>query len=585
MAWNDILKPLSGWKFLFKKPHTIRYPKEDKIPSERYRGIHTNMIDKCIGCGSCEKICMNQAITMKEMDVEVKEGTTNLRPVVDHGRCCYCGLCVDICPTGSLWLSRDYRHLSEDIDTFIIDPNVKEKEREGWQKAPEFSLIPPERGKMEEIPPEKRVKSFMEVFVGYTEPIAKEEAQRCLGCGLCVDACATHMHIPDYLKAIREGNNEEAVRIMFKNNPLSEICGTVCTHFCENVCPVGIIGEPVAIQWEKEFATRTIEDYKKIIDTTIKEKKERVAVVGAGPAGLSFAFYLRLKGYKIDVFEKYEKPGGMMLLGIPSYRLPRKVIEKEIKFITSTGVKIHTGTQIGKKKTFKELLKKYSAVFVATGNTKPYTMGIPGEEGKDTLQAISFLYDVNTGKKIDLKGKKVLVVGGGNVAMDAIRTSRRLGADVYLSYRRREVDMPADELERKEAKEEGIEFMIQTLPIEVIREKGKIKAVKYVPTDMDFSEKGKRPKPVPRMNDVRTLEVDIIIEAIGQGPDLTYLEQEFGESLKIEKGKPVVDKNLMCSIKGLFFGGDMANKQNDIVSAVADGRRAAEGVHNYLQNK
>ncbi len=581
---EGFFRPLTALKYLLKKPATIRVPFEPKMPSDNYRGIHSNDLEMCIGCGNCAKICPTEAIRMVEQDVEPKPGATNLRPEVDYGRCSSCGLCVDVCPTGSLKLSAEYVKVSPRREDFVFVPDESNYKGKGYKSNVNYSLLKLDRiDFVEERPHLKRNKDFLWEILGFKEVRARLEASRCMGCGICVQNCPAEMDIPEYLDAIRKCKDEEALKIFYKTNPLPQICGTVCTHKCEENCVLGIRGDPIEIRYEKGFAASTIEDYRKVIIPEIKENGKRIAIIGGGASGLAAAYYLRLEGFTVNIFDAYPKLGGMMRYGIPRYRLPADTIDKEVNFILSLGVKVKKNTKVGKDIEFEKLLKDYDAVYLATGFHKGISMGIPGEDANGVLEAVKMLRDINSGKKIKI-GKKVIIVGGGDVAMDASRTALRLGAHkVIIMYRRREVDMPAREDERKDAKKEGVKIMPQALPIEVIKRRNKIVGVKYVKTKMVDQGPGKRPKPVPIEEKIYEMECDMLIQAIGQSPDYSLLPEKIKKKLEIERKRIPVDKYGMTKIKGLFAGGDIYNRRGDIVSAIRDAKRAVRGIKKYLK--
>lgn len=582
------LRFFDALKFLLRKPHTVRVPYEKKEPAKRYRGIHVNDWEKCVGCGNCAKICTCQAIEMVEIpSIPPKMGSSNLRPQVDYGRCSFCGQCVDVCPTGSLKLSTVYTIISPNIDDFKFIPNLNRDSGPGtgWESNIESSMLDFERVEMPERDPEERIKDFDWVLKGFSEEQAVFEALRCLGCALCVQGCPTGMFIPEYINSIFNKDYEKSVDWMFINNPLPEICGTICTHRCEDACVYHNRGQAVQIRYLKGFAAGKVQDYKKVVGISRKNTTKKVALIGAGPASLTCAFYLRRAGVEAVIYEAQKVAGGMLKLGIPRYRLPDSILNKEIDFIKQQGVEIKFGIKVGQDITFNQLIKMYDAVFIGTGYHVGTKMGIPGDEGEGVFDAATLLRDVNLGKEVRI-GEKVLVIGGGDVAMDATRTALRLGAKVViLSYRRRYVDMPASEEEKEEAQAEGIKFMTQTLPIEIVRnEKGKIIKVKYVETEMVHQENAQRPKPVPKMDNVMEWEVDTVIMAIGQKPDWSFLPAEWIDKIKFDNKKNhiIVNDDMMTDIKGVFAGGDIVNPRADAISAIRDGRTAAIGILKFF---
>ena len=471
---NGTLKPLTALKQFGKRPHTISYPKESKEAADRYRGLHFNDLDECIGCGNCSTICQNAAIDMIHIEgIEGKKGDSGLRPRVDNGRCCWCALCVEVCPTGSLSLTKDYLFVSENPDDFLWTPgkdNPDGKDQISFFSTEETSLNVFNRVPMPELEGKERVKSFAEVVLGYSEAEARAEASRCISCGLCTEVCPEHMHIPEYINAIASGNDADAVRIIYDNNPLPEMCGKVCTRRCEDVCAIATRGEALAIRWLKRYATETAataEITREIVNPEIREPNGKtVGIIGAGPSGLTAAYYLALRGYDVTIYEANAKAGGATMYGIPKYRFPIDSLDKQIDYIKSIGVKIHFNTKVGKDISFKEIYDKYDAVFMGVGFPDAWPLGVDGDDAEGSMQAFRFLYMINSGEKVDI-GDKVVVVGGGNVAIDAARVSRRLGADVTILYRRRVEDMPADWEEIEGAEDEGVHIIPQGIPIKI----------------------------------------------------------------------------------------------------------------------
>ncbi len=596
MSFFDLkgtLKPLTALKQFGKKPHTISYPKESKEAADRYRGFHYNDLDECIGCGNCSTICQNAAIDMIHLEgIEGKKGDSGLRPRIDHGRCCWCALCVEVCPTGSLSLTKDYNYVSEDPDSFLWTPgkdNPEGKEIISFYSTKEISLNDFQRVPMPELEGKERVKSFAEVVLGYNEEQARAEASRCISCGLCTEVCPDHMHIPEYINAIASGNDADAVRIIYDNNPLPEMCGKVCTRRCEDVCAIANRGEAVAIRWLKRYATETAattDITHEIVNPVIKEANGKtVGIIGAGPSGLTAAYYLALRGYDVTIYEASAKAGGATMYGIPKYRLPIESLEKQIGYIQSIGVKIHFNTKVGKDISFKEIHDKFDAVFMGVGFPDAWSLGVDGENAKGSMQAFRYLYMVNAGEKVDV-GDKVIAVGGGNVAIDAARVSRRMGADVTILYRRRVEDMPADWEEIEGAEDEGVNIVPQAIPIKVIAdEKGHVKALEYLKAEMVPDPKGGRPKPVAIEGSNTIVEATAVMAAIGQMGDYSFLEKEFEEKIKIERGRFVVNEKQQTGDPKVFAGGDAVNRTADAISAIADGFRACKAIDEMLSAK
>jgi glutamate synthase (NADPH/NADH) small chain len=589
MSLKDLLSPFYVWQRAFEKPYTSIKPIQERPGAAAYRGFHINISQQCIGCGTCHAICQNDAIDMVRVEeFEGRGGDSGLRPRFDYGRCCWCALCVDMCPAGSLRMSNEYTWITSDPTEYHFTAGVEHTSWQenplGYRRAEGYRMYPPQRIAMEMLAPDQSVQSFAEVVTGYSEEQARLEADRCIECGICVATCPAHMDVPDYIHSIRDGDYEQGLRLLYRTNPFSATCGRICTRRCESVCPVGIQGEPIAIRWLKRFIVDQVDakDYARILNDRVSDNGRKVAIIGAGPGGLSAAYYLRKQGYAVTVFEALEKGGGMLRYGVPSYRLPDADLDKDINYIVSLGVDIRYNTRIGKDIPFEKLLQDNAAVFLSTGLSVPSSMRIHGEQHPRVLSGLQVLADVASGRDPGV-GNRVAVIGGGNVAMDAARVSRRLGAEVTILYRRRIADMPADAEEIHESQEEGCRIVTQAIPVEIIAaDSPEQVSIKWGEAEMVQDPKGGRPRPVLQEDRMHVETYDCIVSAIGQGSDLDFLSKEIQDQLAIEWGKFTPGDYQHTALQKVFVGGDVANRVADAISAIEDGHHAARGIDRFL---
>ncbi len=588
MSLRDLISPFYAWKRALDKPFTINKPVTEREGAPRYRGFHVNDIEKCIGCGTCEEICQNEAIDMVEVaGLEPKNGDSGLRPLIDYGRCCWCALCVDVCPTGSLGMSNDYIWVTTNPEEWRFQPGVEDKawkdDDKGYRRTDEAWLLDPELTEMPVMEPEKRKHTFEEMALGFTDEMAIDEASRCLECGICVAACPTHMDIPEYIRSIREGRLEEGLELLYDTNPFPESCGRICTARCQDVCALGHNGEPIAIRFLKRYITdKTVEQKYRVlgIGKELPDTGKRVAIVGGGPSGLTAAYYLRNYGHRVTVFEKHNYLGGMLRYGIPEYRLPKAVLDREIQTILDTGVEVKFGVDVGKDVSLKELREQYDAVFISVGAQKGTQMPIEGMDTPGVLVGVDFLDRIAEGKRPDL-GERVVVVGGGNTAMDVCRSSVRLGAkEVFVLYRRTEAEMPANREEIEEAKEEGVQFQFLVTPIK-ISQKGQRLAIECLRMQLGEPDASGRRRPVPIEGSNFTIEADTCIMAIGQKVD-SSMAQELEIKVTRWGTFEVNPDTLETNVPGVFAGGDCERGPEDAISAIADGKKASYFVHRYL---
>ena len=448
--------------------------------------------------------------------------------------------------------------------------------------------------------PDVRNKNFSEVALGYTVEQAMDEAKRCLNCKNkpCVSGCPVQIKIPDFISAVATGDFDRAYEIISMSSSLPAVCGRVCPQElqCERHCVRGIKGEAVAIGRLERFVADYHNAKGETAVTDIKYNGHKVAVVGSGPAGLACAGDLAKKGYKVTVFEALHVAGGVLVYGIPEFRLPKDIVQKEIKSLESIGVEIATNMVIGKVISVDELMDEmgYEAVFIGTGAGLPKFMNIPGENLKGVYSANEFLTRVNLMKayKEDsdtpvYRAKNVAVVGGGNVAMDAARSAKRLGAEnVYIVYRRSESELPARAEEVEHAKEEGIIFRLLTNPIEVLGdENGHVNAIKCTEMVLDEPDETGRRKPIEKKDSDFTIDVDCVIMSIGTSPN--PLIKSTTKGLETQKwGGIIADENTgATSREGVFAGGDAVTGAATVILAMGAGKNAASAIDDYIKNK
>ena len=446
----------------------------------------------------------------------------------------------------------------------------------------------------------ERACNFEEVCLGYNADEAVAEAQRCLNCknAHCVQGCPVSINIPGFVEKVKEGDFAAAYQVISESSALPAVCGRVCPQEsqCEGKCIRGIKGEAVSIgklerfiaDWARENNIRPV--------GAAEKKGKKVAVIGSGPAGLTCAGDLAKMGYDVTIFEALHEAGGVLVYGIPEFRLPKEdVVKKEIENVLSLGVKIETNVIVGKSVTIDELLNEegYSAVFIGSGAGLPKFMGIPGENANGVFSANEYLTRSNLMKAFQadsatpiMESKKVAVVGGGNVAMDAARTALRLGAEVHIVYRRSEEELPARVEEVHHAKQEGIIFDLLTNPVEILEdEKGWVKGMKCVRMELGEPDASGRRRPVEIPGSEFTLELDTVIMALGTSPN--PLISSTTEGLETNKRKCIVasEENGQTSKAAVFAGGDAVTGAATVILAMGAGKAGAKGIDEYLSGK
>ena len=456
----------------------------------------------------------------------------------------------------------------------------------------------PDKNPMPHQDPVVRSGNFEEVALGYTKEQAVDEAQRCLNCKNmpCVSGCPVKIHIPEFIAKVAEGDFEAAYQIIAADSALPAVCGRVCPQEtqCESKCVRGIKHESVGIGRLERF----VADWHNANSTEKPVKPasngHKVAVIGSGPSGLTCAGDLARKGYEVTVYEALHLAGGVLVYGIPEFRLPKSIVQKEVDGLKELGVKIETNVVVGKSVTIDQLLSEegFSAVFIGSGAGLPKFMGIPGENSNGVFSANEYLTRSNLMKAFDensntpiMRGKKVAVVGGGNVAMDAARTALRLGAEVHIVYRRSEEELPARVEEVHHAKEEGIIFDLLTNPTQILADdKGWVTGMKCIRMELGEPDESGRRRPVEVPDSEFVLDVDTVIMSLGTSPN--PLISSTTEGLEINKWKCIVaaEENGKTTKEGVYAGGDAVTGAATVILAMGAGKAAAKGIDEYLSS-
>ena len=460
---------------------------------------------------------------------------------------------------------------------------------------PNMSL---KRNEMPVQEPDVRNKNFKEVALGYTEEQAIDEAKRCLNCKNkpCSTGCPVQIDIPAFIAQVAEGNFAEAYKIITKSSSLPAVCGRVCPQEtqCESKCVRGVKGEPVAIGRLERF----VADWHNAQPESAVEKPasngHKVAVIGSGPSGLACAGDLAKKGYEVTVFEALHVAGGVLSYGIPEFRLPKDIVQKEIEGLKALGVKVETNTVVGKTISIDELMKEegFESVFIGSGAGLPRFMNIPGEQSLGVFSANGYLTRSNLmgafsedSRTPIMRAKKAVIVGGGNVAMDAARTARRLGAEVHIVYRRSEAELPARVEEVHHAKEEGIIFDLLTNPVEILaNEEGWVTGCKCIKMELGEPDASGRRSPVEIPGSEFTIDCDAVIMSLGTSPNPLIKTTTAGLEVN-KRGGIIVNESEMTTREGVFAGGDAVTGAATVILAMGAGKSAAKGIDEYLSKQ
>ena len=457
-----------------------------------------------------------------------------------------------------------------------------------------------EKVPVREQDPKVRATNFEEVCLGYNKEEAMEEASRCLNCknAKCVKGCPVSINIPAFVHEVKEGNFAEAYKIISQSSALPAVCGRVCPQEtqCEGVCIRGVKGEAVSIGKLERFVADWAKENGIKPEAPAEKNGHKIAVIGSGPSGLTCAGDLAKMGYDVTIFEALHQPGGVLVYGIPEFRLPKdQVVNEEVENVKSLGVKIETNVIIGKSTTIDELLEKggFEAVFIGSGAGLPMFMGIPGEVSNGVFSANEYLTRSNLMKAFredydtPIKtGKKVIVVGGGNVAMDAARTALRLGAEVHIVYRRSEEELPARREEVHHAKEEGVIFDLLTNPVEIIPdENGWVKEVKCVRMELGEPDASGRRRPVVIEGSEFTMDADTVIMSLGTSPNPLISSTTIGLDTNRRKCIIADEENGQTSKEGVFAGGDAVTGAATVILAMGAGKAAAKGIDEFIKNR
>lgn len=494
-------------------------------------------------------------------------------------RCFDCGACAGICPVSRDYPIFDPRKILHMVKMGLKDRLLQSKAIWYCSHCDMCKFVCPQNVQFSSV-------------VGVLRRIAVKDGVAAprlevRGTAPCKAGCPAHISIPGFVGSIVEGRYDEGLKLIKEEMPFPGICGRICPHPCEMQCNRGSIDKPVAIEALKRFLADTDKkSHRPYIPKKKQVKEEKVAIIGSGPAGLTAAYYLAIEGYLVTVFEKHSVEGGMMALGIPEFRLPRNILQAEIDIIKKLGVEIKLNFEVGKDCSFDELQKFYQAIFIGVGCGRSLKLGIPGEdELLGVIDGLSFLREINLGNLPRSRGR-VVVIGGGNTAVDCARVARRLGYQhVAIIYRRTREEMPAYSKEVDEAVEEGIDIMFLTAPLEILAENGKVSGIECIRMELGDPDGSGRRRPIPIKGSEFKVKTDVVVSAIGQMPELSCLPDKNDFDISKHGLIEVDAANGMTNISGVFAGGDVVSGPKTVVEAVALGKLAALSIDRYLKGK
>ena len=492
-------------------------------------------------------------------------------------RCFDCGTCTGVCPVSQSHSGFDPRKILHMIKMGLKEQLLSSSVIWHCSHCDSCAFVCPQDVKFSSV---VDVLREMAVTLGYHDMEGIEQ----WGTAPCKAGCPAHISIQGFVNAIGEGRYDEGLKIIKEEMPFPGICGRVCPHPCETECNRGKVDKPIAIEYLKRFlADLDLFSKSPYIPKQKPSRPEKVAVIGAGPAGLTAAYYLAIEGYPVIVFEKLPVAGGMMAVGIPEFRLPRHILQAEIDVVQKLGVDIRCNVEVGKHLSFSEMQGEYKAIFVGVGCHQALKLGIPGEEElAGVVDGLTFLRDVNLGKPPKSRGNLV-IIGGGNTAVDCARVAKRLGyRSVAILYRRTREEMPASPWEIEETMEEEIDIQFLTAPMKVLGEGGNVSGLQCIRMKLGKPDESGRRRPLPIEGSEFTVQAETVVTALGQLPDLTWVPHDSG-SIISKKGLLMADPLTgMTDVPGLFTGGDAVSGPWTVVEAVAAGKRAAMSMYHYL---